>query len=61
MRLNEVNALRKQIEREFLEKMKLEDAILERLRAQLTVDKAAQYTEKLTTKLRKRTKELVRV
>ena len=57
--MNELNALRKQIEREYLEKVKLEDAILERLRSQLTLDKAAQYTDKLTGKMRKRTRELV--
>lgn len=57
--MNEVNALRKQIEREYLEKVKLEDEILEKLRSQLTIDKAAQYTDKLTGKTRKRTKDLV--
>lgn len=56
---NEVNALRKQIEREYQERIKLEDAIVEKMRGQLTMDKAAQYTDKLTSKLRKQTKELV--
>ena len=59
LRLNELNALRKQIEREYLEKVKLEDEILEKLRSQLTLDKASQYTDKLTGKLRSRTKDLV--
>ena len=59
LRQNEVNALRKQIEREYLEKVKLEDEILEKLRTQLTMDKASQYTDKLTGKLRQRTKDLV--
>lgn len=54
-----MNALRKQIEREYLEKVKLEDEVLEKLRGQLTLDKAAKYTDKLTKKLRNRTKDLV--
>ena len=59
LRQNEVTALRKQIEREYLEKVRLEDEILEKLRSQLTMDKASKYTNKLTTKLRNRTKDLV--
>ena len=57
--MNEVNALRKQIEREYLEKVKLEDDVMEMMRSQLTLDKASKYTDKLTNKLRSRTKELV--
>ena len=57
--MNEVNALRKQIEREYLEKVKLEDDVMEMMRSQLTLDKASKYTDKLTKKLRSRTKELV--
>ena len=52
LRMNEVNALRKQIEREYLEKVRLEDQIIEELRGQLTMDKASQYTDKITKKLR---------
>lgn len=59
MRQTELNNLRKQIEAEFQEKVKLEDEIMEKLRSQLTIEKAAQYTEKLTNKLRTRTKDLV--
>ena len=59
LRLNELNALRKQIEREYLEKVKLEDDIMEKMRSQLTMDKAAQYTKKLTGKKRELTKQLV--
>lgn len=59
MRLNELNALRKQIEREYLEKVELEDEIMEKMRTQLTMDKASQYTKKLTTKQRDLTKSLV--
>lgn len=57
--MNELNALRKQIEREYLEKVQLEDAIMEKMRSQLTMDKASQYTRKLTTKKRELTKQLV--
>ncbi|KAJ7340194.1 Coiled-coil domain-containing protein 40 [Desmophyllum pertusum] len=55
---NEITALRKQIEREFMEKIKLEDNIMEKMRSQLTLDKAAQYTKKMTDKLRRRATEL---
>lgn len=61
MRQNELNALRKQIEREYLEKVKLEDDIMEKMRSQLTMDKAAQYTKKLTGKQRELTKQLVSI
>ncbi|XP_015749660.1 PREDICTED: coiled-coil domain-containing protein 40-like [Acropora digitifera] len=56
---NELATLRKQIEREFLEKIKVEDNIMEKMRSQLTLDKAAQYTKKVTDKLRRRATELV--
>lgn len=59
LRENDLAALRKQIEREFQEKVSLEDQIMERLRTQLTLDKAAQYSKKLTHKCRDRTKHLV--
>ncbi|KAM7433427.1 Coiled-coil domain-containing protein 40 [Porites harrisoni] len=55
---NEITALRKQTEREFLEKIKIEDNIMEKMRSQLTLDKAAQYTKKMTDRLRKRATEL---
>ena len=61
MRQNELNALRKQIEREYQEKVRLEDEILEKLRSQLTLDKASQYTDKIAHQIRTRTKELVRL
>ena len=54
-----MTALRKQIEREFMEKVKLEDNIMEKMRSQLTLDKASQYTRKVTDKLRRRATELV--
>ena len=59
MKDNEITALRKQTEREFLEKIKIEDNIMEKMRSQLTLDKAAQYTKKMTDKLRRRATELV--
>ena len=59
LRENDLAALRKQIEREYLEKINLEDQIMERLRTQLTLDKAAQYSKKLTGRSRDRTKHLV--
>eukprot|EP00794_Sanderia_malayensis_P008980 gene8980-9938_t len=57
---NEANVLRKQIEREFLEKVKLEDMVMEKMREQLTADKASQYTKKVTDKVRRRATELER-
>lgn len=59
MKENESNVLRKQIEREFLEKVKLEDMVMEKMREQLTADKASQYTKKVTDKVRRRATELV--
>ena len=59
MKENEANVLRKQIEREFLEKVKLDDMIMEKMREQLTADKASQYTKKVTDKVRRRATELV--
>ena len=59
LRTAEVTSLRKQIEQEYLAKVKLEDDILERMRAQLTMDKASQYSKKLTKKTRDLTKHLV--
>lgn len=58
LRENECLALRKQIEQEFQAKLKLEDSILEKMRSQLTMDKAAKYSKKLTGKTRERTKHM---
>ncbi|GFO16023.1 coiled-coil domain-containing protein 40 [Plakobranchus ocellatus] len=58
LRTNEMTSLRKQIEQEYLAKVKLEDEIMERMRTQLTLDKAAQYSKKLTGKVRDTTKHL---
>ena len=59
MRLGEVENLRKQIEQESHKKMKLEDEIMECIRGQLTLEKASQYTKKLTSKMRSHTRNLV--
>ena len=59
LRENDLTALRKQIEREYQEKVSLEDQIMERLRTQLTLDKAALYSKKLTGRTRDHTKNLV--
>ncbi|XP_025098485.1 coiled-coil domain-containing protein 40-like isoform X2 [Pomacea canaliculata] len=58
LREHELDALRKQTEREFQAKVSLEDQIMERLRTQLTLDKAAQYSKKLTFQTRERTKNV---
>ena len=55
-----MNSLRKQIEKEYLEKVRLEDEIMDVVRNQLTFDKAAQYTDRMTRKCRQLTKDLVR-
>ena len=60
LRESEMTALRKQIEREYLEKERLEESILDKLRTQMTMDKAAQYSKKVTDKIRKRGTEMVR-
>ena len=52
--------LRKLIEREFLDKIKLEDVIMDTMQQQLTADKASQYTKKMTSKIRRRATQLVR-
>lgn len=58
LRMNELNALRKEIEKEYAEKVRLEDAIVEQLRSQLTLDKASQYTDKLVKQLHIRIREM---
>lgn len=57
----EINSLRKQIEREYLEKVRLEDQIIEVVQNQMTFDKAAQYTQRMTLKCRQLTKDLVKL
>jgi len=55
---SELTVLRQQIEREFIEKIKLEDEILEQMQLQLTSEKAQQYTTRITENLRSRKKQL---
>jgi hypothetical protein len=59
LRESELTALRKQIEREYEEKLRIEESIMEKLRSQMTLDKAAQYSKKVTDKIKKRGTELV--
>lgn len=42
-----------------MEKVRLEDNIMEKLRAQMTMDKATQYSKKVTGKIRRQGTELV--
>ncbi|BFZ02980.1 hypothetical protein BsWGS_06019 [Bradybaena similaris] len=58
LRISEVTSLRKLIEQEYAARVKLEDEIMDRMRAQLTLEKASQYSKKLTKKTRERTKHL---
>ena len=54
-------AVRKQLEQQYDEKMKLEDGILQKMHDQLTIDKAAKYTFKLVKNLRQKTKATVSI
>ncbi|XP_075260271.1 coiled-coil domain-containing protein 40-like [Convolutriloba macropyga] len=58
MKQNEIEVLRKNIEKENQEKLKIEDQIEETLRSQLTMEKAKQYTKKLTNKLKEKAHEM---
>lgn len=60
LKAHEADGLRRQIEREHAEKVRLEDQIMEQIRSRMTLAKAAQYTDKIQGRLRGRTKELVR-
>ena len=60
MKMNELEAVRTQIERESLEKRNLENSMMEKMMQQLTMDKATQYTRKSVEKLQKRSEECVR-
>ena len=55
----EQTAVRKQLEQQYAEKVKLEDDILQKMHDQLTIDKAAKYTFKLIKQLRQKTKATV--
>ena len=56
--LSQLKDLQKQIERLYQEKIRLEDEILEKMRDQLTAEKAAQYTKKTIRQCREKTKDL---
>ncbi|XP_071960201.1 coiled-coil domain-containing protein 40-like isoform X2 [Antedon mediterranea] len=58
LRVHELNGLRKQIEKEFQEKVALEDNVMETMRNKLTLDKASQYTKRMASKTRQAIKEL---
>lgn len=58
LKQNELKALRTLIEREALEKHKLEDAVMEKILSQLTMDKATQHTRKTMEKMRQRVKQV---
>ena len=59
LKRNELKALRTLIEREALEKHKLEDSVMEKILSQLTMDKATQHTKRTVEKMRLRVKQLV--
>ncbi|XP_033121483.1 coiled-coil domain-containing protein 40-like [Anneissia japonica] len=57
LRLHELNGLRKQIEKEFQEKVTMEDKVMETMRNKLTMEKASQYTKRMASKTRQLIKE----
>ena len=54
---NELNELTRDIESQYREKVRLEDEVLEKIRLQMTADKAAKYSAKIVSRLRERTKD----
>ncbi|PIK45458.1 hypothetical protein BSL78_17690, partial [Apostichopus japonicus] len=58
LRLNELVALRKQTEREYQEKLQLEENIMDAMRSKLTADKVTYYANKMAGKVRKGIAEL---
>lgn len=52
MKRNDLIALRKNIERVYDDKVKLQGAIEKELHSQQTIDKASKYSKKVTSKLR---------
>ncbi|KAJ8037566.1 Coiled-coil domain-containing protein 40 [Holothuria leucospilota] len=58
LRLNELVALRKQMEREYQEKLQLEENIMDAMRNKLTADKVSYYAKKMAGKVRKNIAEL---
>lgn len=56
---SELTVIRKQSEKEYLEKLKLEDEIMKELQTQLTSVKEKEYTLRKTNELRARKTKLV--
>ena len=61
LKRNELGAVRTQIEREAQEKRRLEDAVMEKMMQQLTMDKSTQYARRSVDRLRSQKEKLVRV
>ncbi|XP_057311737.1 coiled-coil domain-containing protein 40-like [Hydractinia symbiolongicarpus] len=57
---SELVNLRKLIEKEFQDKIKIEDLIMSQMQEQLTAEKASQYTKKMTNRIRKKSTQLER-
>jgi len=55
---NELNEVQREIELLYREKVRLEDEVLDKIRLQLTADKATEYSAKIVRRLRERTKDL---
>jgi len=55
---SELNDVQRDIEAQYREKTRLEDDVMEKIRLQLTADKAAQYSASIVNRLRERTKDL---
>lgn len=60
LKRNEVATVRTQTEREAREKRKLEDAVMEKMMQQLTMDKGTQYTRRSVERLQSHKEKLVR-
>ena len=60
MKESELLNLKKQIEQEFLEKVKVENLIMAKMQEQLTSDKASKHIRKKILDTRSRNNELVR-
>ena len=55
---NELNEVQRDLAAQRREKLRLEDEIMEKIRTQLTADKAAKYSGKIILRLRERSKDL---
>jgi len=55
---SELSEVQRDVAAKHQEKTRLEDEIMEKMRAQLTADKAAKYSAKIVQRLRERTKDL---